>query len=73
MRYFFDNDGDGHNYMIPLNLRSKWLALIVESYDNRISEEKREEIHAEIENEFGQYRTGGGISSTSFTDPQNIK
>ena len=60
-RFFFDQDQDCHWYMIPADLKSKWLEMTVNDlHDDKIDE---------FEHTFAQYRTGGGISHITFENP----
>lgn len=60
-RYFFDTDEDSHWYMIPERLREEW-------QDSK--NERDDEVDIEDFDElFECYRTYGGISGFTFTDP----
>ena len=66
-RYFFSRDSDSHWYMIPLELKDKWLEMTLNDIDWD-DYDKQEEF----ERLFGEYRTGGGINF-SFENPIKIK
>lgn len=57
--YFFSQDGDCHWYKIPSHLRNRWNLLNNGDPDD-------EDNNDNIENEFGGYRTGGGIGNVEF-------
>ncbi len=59
-RFFFSQDGDSHWYMIPVSLKERW---------NKYSNEDSDEAEDIINSEFGQFRTGGGISNITFENP----
>lgn len=55
--YFFSQDGDGHNYMIPSELRKEWNGLTANDY--------REEDYERWQ-QFNCYRLDGGIGGIEF-------
>lgn len=57
--YFFDQDGDSHWHMIPSKHRDRWKLLNGGDPDD-------EDNNDNINNEFGEYRTGGGIGDIEF-------
>ncbi len=59
MRYFFDTDGDGHWYQIPVGLRDEW---------NRLSSDDDAWELPEWQ-KFEDCRLNGGISSITFENP----
>ncbi len=57
MTYFFSQDSDCHWYMIPSEKRQRW---------NDLNQEETEENNDAINDEFGEYRTGGDITGIEF-------
>lgn len=66
--FFFTQDDSCHWYMIPVEKRERWnfLNMIAESQNEETSEGANELIN----DEFGEYRTGGGISDIEFIPTQ---
>ena len=67
-KWFFGNDGDGHSYLIPFELRDKWIEMTMNDFDDDDYDgiEKFEKI-------FGEHRLGGGIESYVFENPKEIR
>lgn len=62
-RFFFAQDQDSHWYKIPEEKRQLWQDFTRNDIEDLDEADHFNEI-------FGKYRTGGGISGYSFTDPQ---
>lgn len=61
MRYKFKNDGDGHWFLIPVELDAEF---------NRLLHEGENDYYAEFNNKFEEFYTGCSPSSYTFTDPE---
>lgn len=59
-KYFFIQDESSHWYMIPVDLKKRWNELC-----ERCNDEDEDAFNI-LNDEFAQYRTGGGISNIEF-------
>lgn len=66
--YFFSQDDSCHWYIIPVHLRERWNYLHQCAQSNH--EDTAEKYNDMINDEFGQYRTGGGIDNIEFYLPE---
>lgn len=69
--HFFAQDESSHWYMIPVDLRDRWQQL-----NNQLPEIEgwdEEDYNSAIDDEFGDFRTGGGIGHIEFIPRQNTK
>lgn len=66
-RFRFMTDDDGHVYLIPADMREKFLEMEEDVYLTVLDQGGVEKF---IET-FDQYRVGSSVSAYSFTDPQN--
>ena len=67
--FFFTQDDSSHWYMIPVEKRGRWKQL-----NNRLPEIEgwdEYDYNEAIDDEFGSYRTGGGISHIEFIPTKN--
>lgn len=69
IRYFLDDDGDGHWYLIPEGMREQWEEFVkaIEAYwENRNWKENK----AEPEEPLGVISLGCAPNGITFTDPR---
>lgn len=64
--YFFDQDESSHWYMLPIELKEKW----VEMTTNDIGDDYDKQ--EEFQDLFNEYMLGGGINNISFENPNKL-
>jgi len=64
-RWFFDQC-DSDWFLLPLKSKDEW-----DGYTENDFSDDDQDLIDEFEEKFGEYRTGGGISDISFTNPQS--
>jgi hypothetical protein len=74
-QFFFDQDESCHWYRIPSDERDRWEELnrMDRSVESGREDWEDEDFYDAINDEFGHYRTGGGISQYNFYMPDNQK
>lgn len=72
-RFYFDSDEDGHDYLVPLELRKEFQKTLEECFGHTWGDDEYYAAQNRFEEKFGKYRIGKAISRYSFTNPEEIE
>lgn len=79
MRYCFEHDDDGHDYLIPVEFKEEFNILICEinkfEHPTKLSDEDFELYEEKLDTfcqKFDQYRIGTSYTLYSFEKPEKI-
>ena len=71
-RFYFDSDDDGHDYLIPLELRTEFQDEMERCLSLPWGHDDYYAASNSFEEKFGGMRVGESISNYSFIDPAGI-
>ena len=69
-RFYFDSDDDGHDYLVPLEMRDLFREMLEDCFGHTWGDDDYYASQNRFEEKFGKMRIGMSTRFYSFTNPE---